>query len=121
MSALPNDAPLLAVNLFTFGDELFQLTFRFELDLKLSDVEVLGVIEFPQQRRIDELGYPLGDAASILLLGNVEEDDFGWIPSVDKVNQIRNLLITNLLFEQCCEVLSQDLSVFQGVSEVLGK
>ena len=119
LCSLPNDAPLLAVNLFTSGDELLQLAFRFELDLELSDVKVLGIVEFPEQNSIDELGYPL--MAGVLLLANIKEDGLCWIPSVDKVNQIRNLIVSNLFFEQHREVMSQDLSVFQGVSKVLGK
>jgi len=83
LSAFSNDPPLLAMHFFALGDELIQLIFRFEFDLEFCNIEILGVVEFPQQRSIDELGNTLRNAPGVLLLGNVEEDYIGWEPAID--------------------------------------
>ena len=106
------------MDLFAFGDELFQLGFRFEFDLKFRDVEIFGVVEFSEQGGVDKLGDALCDATSVLFLGDVEEDDLGGKAGIDKVEQITDLLITDLLFEQGREILSKDPSVLQRIPEI---
>ena len=61
-----------------------QLALGFEFDLQLGDVEVLGVAEFPQQDGVHQLGDPLRDLAGVPLLGDLEEDDLGREPGVDR-------------------------------------
>ncbi len=118
MCAFADDTPLLTVDLFAFGDKLFQLALCFEFDLKFCDIEIFSVVELSEQGGVDKLGDALCDAASVQLLGDVEKDDLGGKAGIDKVKQITDPLITDLLFEQGREILSKNLSVFQRVPEI---
>src|SRR3990172_9296723 len=121
LRTFPHDPPLLPVKLLALGNELIQLPFRLELDFKLGNIEVLGVVQLPKQRCVYEFGYPLSYSSGVLLLGNVEEDHLSGKTGVDEINQFTNTLVLDLLLEKVGERMVKNLAVLQSIPEVLGE
>src|SRR5262249_4814449 len=58
--------PFLLVQLLAGLDEFIELAFGLQFDLKLGDVEVLGVVQVPQQDDVQELRNPLCHSPGVL-------------------------------------------------------
>jgi hypothetical protein len=85
LSTFADHGPLIAVEFHAGLNKLVEFAFGFELDLQFCDVEVLGVIEFPQQDGVHQLGNSLRYLAGVALFGDLEENDLGGRLGVDEV------------------------------------
>jgi hypothetical protein len=121
LGSLADLFPAFCVQFVALCDKSVKLAFLFQFDFEFGDVEVFGVAEFPKQDRVDQLGNPLRDFASVPLLGDLEQDDLGWNSCGDRINQVGHLRTVDLLFEQGSVVLPHYFIVLQSIAEVLRK
>ena len=74
-----------------------ELAFGFQFDFQFSNVEVLGVVEFPKQNGVHQLGDPLRDLPGVPLLGDLEENDIRGHAGVDGVEQVADAVVAGLV------------------------
>src|SRR5439155_25550947 len=74
-----------------------------------------------QEDGIHQLSNTLGHFSRIGLFRYFEEDDLGRSLCVNEIEQIANACVAELFLEQLGELAAEDLTVLQGVAEVLGE
>jgi len=121
LRALAHHLPVLAVQLLAGSDEIIQPALGLQFDFQLRDVEVLGIAQFAEQHRVHQLRDPLRHLASVALFGDLEEDDLAGKPGIDRIEQVSDALVRDLLLEHRGKPFAHDFGVLQGQTEVLGE
>jgi hypothetical protein len=121
LSTRPDNSPVSHVEGLAEFYEVWEPPLGFEFDLQFGDVPLLGIAEFPEEDDVHQLGDPLCDPSSVLLLGDLEEYDLGRDLGVDQVEQVSRPFVIQLPLEEPRKVLIHDLRVLQGITEVLGE
>src|SRR5262245_43415678 len=100
----------------TNGDEFRQFSLSFEFDFQFGDVKVFGITELSQKNGVNQFGDTLGDLPSIRLFRHFKENDLGWRLGVDKIKQVADAVVFQLLFEEFGELFAEDRPILKGVT-----
>ena len=106
----------------TPGDEIVEFSLRFQFDLQLGNVMVLGIAKLSQQDGVNNFAdlfrCPLHRSG---IHRDVEHDDLRRYAGVDEIDPFPDPPVIHLVLEQLAGRFSQNIPVSQNVSQILGK